>query len=192
MSKYVLEQTFRGNEPIDLYAKHLQKRRIFLLGPICDEMADDLLTELLYLGEEEPITVYINSPGGEVQAGLAIYDLLQSLRCPVTYICTGMAASMAAIIFAGGTKGKRLMLPHSKLMIHEPLLANSVSGNATSLQNLSKDILDIRDLLNGLLAKHTGKSLEEINEATRFDHTMNAAEAIEFGMADSIIKCLPC
>lgn len=191
MAKYVLEQTFRGNEPIDLYAKHLQQRRVFILGAINDEMANDLLTELLYLGEEEPITVYINSPGGQVQAGLAVYDMLQSLTCPVTYVCIGMAASMAAVIFSGGAKGNRLMLPHSKLMIHEPLLANGVTGNASSLQNLSKDILETRDLINGLLAKHTGKTLEEINEATSYDHVMNTEQAMEFGMADKILERLP-
>ncbi len=145
---------------------------------------------MLYLQQEsnEPITIYINSPGGSVNAGLVIYDCIQSSEIEINIICAGMAASMAAIILAGGQKGHRFILPHSKVMIHEPLISHGVGGSATSIKNISDSIIETRELVNNILAKHTGKTLEEINKATSFDNYMNAKEAIEFGLCDEVAK----
>ncbi len=181
-----------GIREVSLYTRHLTKRRVFLTGEINRQMADDIVSQLLYLQEEseEPISLYINSGGGEVNAGLYIYDVIQSLTVPVYIYCTGMAASMAAILLAGGQPGRRFILPHSKTMIHEPLLAGGVSGSATSIHNISQSILETRTITNGILAKHTGKSLEEIDKATSFDNYMNAETSVEFGLCDKVVASL--
>jgi ATP-dependent Clp protease protease subunit len=168
------------------------KRRVFLNGEINRTLADDVVSQLLYLQEEseEPISIYINSGGGEVNAGLYIYDVLQSLTVPVYIYCTGIAASMAAVILAGGQQGRRFILPHSKTMIHEPLLAGGVGGSATSIKNISESILETRNITNGILAKHTGKTQEEINDATSFDNYMNAENTVAFGICDKVVKSL--
>ena len=179
-----------GTRTMSLRAKHLANRCIFLSGRIDAEMADAFLSQFLYLEQEssEPVTIYINSPGGEVNAGLLIYDTVQGSVLEVNMICAGMAASMAAVILAGGQPGHRFMLPHSKVMIHEPLIEGGVGGSATSIKNISESILETRKIINGILAKHTGKTVEEIDAATSFDNIMNALEAQEFGICDDITK----
>lgn len=182
------EETNRGSDTIPLGARHLKHRRIFLNGTIDDSSVNLLIAQLIYLADEspEPVNLYINSPGGSVNAGLLLYDVLQSISVPVNMYCTGMAASMAAIILASGKKGHRFILPHSKTMIHEPLVTDGVSGSATSIANLSESILKTREITNAILAKHTGKTLEEINRATSYDHYMNAEESVAFGLCDGI------
>lgn len=171
-----------------LRTRFLMKRKIFLDGPIDANSANFFVEQLMYLQEEsnEEIDLYINSPGGEVTNGLLIYDAIQSSKAPINMYCSGIAASMAAVILAGGEKGRRYILPHSKVMIHEPLIRDGMGGNATSIQTLSESILETRDLLNGILAKHAGKTVEQINEATKFDNYMSAEQAIEFGLVDEI------
>lgn len=182
-------ESAQGTREVSLSTRHLMNRVIFLSGEINSEMANAFLSQLLFLEESgvEPITIYINSPGGEVNAGLMIYDALQGSRLAINMVCTGIAASMAAIIFAGGQKGRRYILKHSKVMIHEPLLANGIGGSATSIKNISDSILETRDIANGILAEHTGKTIEAINKATSFDNYMNAEEAIEFGICDYVM-----
>lgn len=180
-------ESAHGTREVSLTTRHLMNRNMFLQGSIDSEMANDFLSELLYLEEsDEPVTLYINSPGGEVGAGLMIYDAIQGSKLTINMICTGLAASMAAIVFAGGQKGRRYILPHSKVMIHEPLISGGVGGSATSIKNISDSILGTRKTLNRILAKHTGKSEKEINKATSFDNTMNAEEAVRFGLCDKI------
>lgn len=184
-------ESAHGTREVSLTTRHLMNRTIFLNGSIDSDMANDFLSQLLYLEEsDEPVTLYIDSPGGEVNAGLMIYDAIQGSGLTINMVCTGMAASMAAIIFAGGQKGRRYILPHSKVMIHEPLISNGVGGSATSIKNISDSILETRSILNGILSKHTGKSAKEINKATSFDNTMNAEDAIKFGLCDSITETI--
>lgn len=181
-------ESARGTREVSLATRHLMNRNVFLTGSIDGEMANNFLSQFIYLEQEsdDPVTIYINSPGGEVNAGLMIYDTIQGSRLPINMVCTGMAASMAAILLAGGQKGYRYILKHSKIMIHEPLIASSVGGSATSIKNISDSILETREIVNGILAEHTGKSIEEINNATNFDNYMNAEEAIAFGICDEI------
>lgn len=183
-------ESAHGVREVSLDTRHLMNRRIFIHGEINEESANDFLSQMLYLEQEseDPITIYINSPGGSVNAGLVIYDCIQASNPEINLICAGTAASMAAIIFAGGQKGHRYILPHSKVMIHEPLLAGGVGGSATSIKNISDSILETREIVNKILAKHTGKTLKEINKATSFDNYMNAKEAIEFGLCDEITE----
>jgi ATP-dependent Clp protease protease subunit len=178
-----------GTREVSLTTRHLMNRNIFLTGEINQQMANNFLSEFLFLENEsrDPVTIYINSPGGEVNAGLMIYDVIQGSSLPINMVCAGMAASMAAIILAGGQKNRRLILKHSKVMIHEPLISNGVGGSATSIQNISESIIETRNICNGILAEHTGKNIEEINKATSFDNYMNATEAIKFGICDKII-----
>ncbi|MCR5595755.1 MAG: ATP-dependent Clp protease proteolytic subunit [Lachnospiraceae bacterium] len=183
-------ESAHGTREVSLTTRHLMNRNLFLTGSIDSEMADNFLSQLLYLEQDptKPVTIYINSPGGEVNAGLMIYDVIQGSKLDITMVCTGLAASMAAILLAGGRKGKRLILKHSKVMIHEPLISNGVGGSATSIKNISDSILETRETVNGILAGHTGKSVDEINEATAFDNFMNAQEAIDFGICDAITE----
>ncbi|MBR5597150.1 MAG: ATP-dependent Clp protease proteolytic subunit [Lachnospiraceae bacterium] len=184
--------SYNGIRELSVYTRHLSKRRIFLNGEINSEMANDIVAQLLFLQEEseEPIHIYINSGGGEINAGLFIYDVIQSITVPVYMYCTGMAASMAAVLLAGGQPGRRFILPHSKTMIHEPLLSGGVGGSATSIRNISDSILETRSIVNGILAKHTGKTLKEINKATSFDNYMNAEKSVEFGICDKVVQGL--
>jgi len=183
-------ESHAGVREVSLLTRHLMNRNVFLTGEICMESAMSILSQLKYLANEsdEEINMYINSGGGEVTAGLLIYDMVQQMKVPVNMYCTGIAASMAAVILAGGQKGRRYILPHSKTMIHEPLLAGGVGGSASSIKNISDSILETRKILNGILAKHTGKSLKEINKATAFDNYMNAEESIAFGLCDAVAK----
>ncbi|MCF0128158.1 MAG: ATP-dependent Clp protease proteolytic subunit, partial [Pseudobutyrivibrio sp.] len=139
---------------------------------------------------DEPITIYINSPGGEINAGLMIYDAINACSVPVNVVCTGLCASMAAILLTGGNEGRRYILPHSNVMIHEPLIAGGLGGSATSIKNISESIQNTKEIINDILQKHTGRTKEEIEEATSFDNYMNAEEAIKFGLCDAIAETL--
>lgn len=184
----VERESVNGIQEVSLYTNAFSNRKMFLFGSIDEKTVYSFTAQMLYLMEDEqsPIDIYINSPGGEVNSGLAIYDLIQSCKAPINMYCIGMAASMGALIFAGGKKGHRFMLPHSKVMIHEPLIPNGVGGSASSIKSTADSILQTRELLNGILAKHTGKTLEEINKATDHDNFMTANEAIEFGLCDKV------
>ncbi len=179
-----------GIREISLYTRHLMERRIFLMGEITSELANVFLSEFLLLSQEpdKPISIFVNSRGGEVNAGLMIYDLIQESKSPINIVCTGIAASMAAIIVAGGQEGRRYILPHSKMMIHEPLIEGGFGGSATSIKNISESIIKTREITNGILAKHTGRSIEEIDKATSFDNYMDSMQAIEFGLCDKILR----
>lgn len=184
----VERESVNGIQEVSLYTNAFSNRKLFLFGSIDEKTVYSFTAQMLYLMEDEqsPIDIYINSPGGEVNSGLAIYDLIQSCKAPINMYCIGMAASMGALIFAGGKKGHRFMLPHSKVMIHEPLIPNGVGGSASSIKSTADSILQTREILNGILAKHTGKTLEEINKATDHDNFMTANEAIEFGLCDKV------
>ena len=197
MNKYIwipeiIEETSAGNKQVALQSKLLMNRNIFLNGDINNDSANFFIQQLMYLEYEsdEPINVLIDTPGGLVTSGLAIYDVIQDCKVPINMVCIGTAASMGAVILAGGQKGRRYILPHSKCMIHEPLISNGVGGSATSIHNISESILKTRDITNGILAKHTGKKLSQINKATAFDNYMTASEAVEFGICDKVIKGL--
>ena len=182
-------ESCNGVREMSLRTKHFTDGKLFLTGEVTEDMANDYVSELLYLVERgEPVDIYINSPGGSVNAGLVIYDLLQacSEKLEINMYCTGMAASMGAVILAGGQKGRRFILPHSKVMIHEPLISGGMGGSATSIKKTADSILETKAITNGILAKHTGKTIEEIDEATSFDNFMNAQEAVEFGLCDEI------
>ena len=183
-------ESAHGVREVSLATSHFMNRRIFLNGEINDELANGFLSQLLFLESEpdKPVTVYINSYGGNVNAGLMIYDAIQGSGLKINMVCTGMAASMAALLLAGRQKGRRYILRHSKVMIHEPLIEAGVGGSATSVKHISDSILETREMLNGLLAKHTGKDIEVINENTSFDNLMNAEEAVKFGICDKISK----
>ena len=183
------EESCNGNREISLRTKHFTKGKLFLTGEVTEELANNFVSEFLYLVEKgEPVDIYINSPGGSVNAGLVIYDVIQSCadKIEINMYCTGMAASMGAVILAGGQKGRRFILPHSEVMIHEPLIAGGMGGSATSIKRKADSILETKAITNGILALHTGKSVEEIDEATSYDNFMNAKEAVAFGICDEI------
>ena len=187
-TRYINESS-DGIQEISLEAKQLSERKVYLTGDVNDNMANEFTAKMIQLVENsDPIDIILNSPGGSVNAGLVIYDLLQELdgKIPVNIYCTGMAASMGAVLLAGGQKGRRFILPHSKCMIHEPLIQGGVGGSASSIKKTAESILETRSVTNGILAKHTGKTIEEIDEATSFDNYMNAEEAIRFGLCDEI------
>ena len=185
---YFIEETAKGYEEVKLDSQLLSQRRIFLTGEITAEKAIDFMQMMLYLSRtNEPIHIYINSSGGNVNAGLAIYDMLQSCKNELRMYCVGQASSMAAVLLAAGQKGRRFILPHSRVMIHEVLLSGGIGGSATSISRISDSITETRDIVNGILAKHTEKTLEEISRATSFDNTMNAQQAVDFGICDEII-----
>lgn len=181
-------ESVNGIKEVSLYTNAFTNRKVFLFGLIDEKTVHTFTAQMLYLMEDElsPIDIFINSPGGDVNSGLAIYDLIQLCKAPVNMYCMGMAASMGALILAGGKKGHRFIMPHSQVMIHEPLIPNGVGGSASSIKSTADSILQTRELLNGILAKHTGKTLEEINKATDHDNFMTADEAIEFGLCDKV------
>jgi ATP-dependent Clp protease, protease subunit len=184
----VIEQTHRGERGWDIFSRLLKDRIIFLGTPINDDIANVVIAQLLFLESEEPekdIMIYINSPGGHVTAGLAIYDTMQYVRCDVATICMGQAASMGAFLLAAGTKGKRYCLPHSRVMIHQPLAG--FQGQATDIDIHAREILKTRDTLNELLGKHTGQSITKIKEDTERDYFMSADQAREYGLVDEVI-----
>ena len=185
----IMEESCHGMQQISLLTKHLTNRKVFLLGEVDNTMSDTFVSMMLNLAESnEPVDIYINSPGGSVSAGLVIYDVIRSLegKVPINMYCIGLAASMAAVILAGGQKGRRFILPHSKCMIHEPLISGGMGGSASSIKKTAEDILETKAMINELLAKHTGKTVEEIDAATAFDNFMNAEKSVEFGICDEI------
>lgn len=184
----VIEQTSRGERSYDIYSRLLKERVVFMVGPVEDYMANVIVAQLLFLESENPdkdIHLYINSPGGSVTAGLAIYDTMQFVKADVSTMCVGQAASMGALLLAGGAKGKRICLPHSRVMIHQPL--GGYQGQATDIDIHAREILLIREKLNLILANHTGQSLETIQGDTERDNFMGAEEAKTYGLIDEII-----
>jgi ATP-dependent Clp protease, protease subunit len=184
----VIEQTHRGERGWDIYSRLLKDRIVFLGTPINDDVANTIIAQLLFLESEEPekdIMLYINSPGGHVTSGLAIYDTMQYVRCDVSTICMGQVASMGAFLMAAGAKGKRRALPHSRIMIHQPL--GGFQGQATDIDIHAKEILRTRDALNQLLAKHTGQDIARIKNDTERDYFMSPGEAKEYGLIDEVI-----
>ena len=184
----VVEQTSRGERSFDIYSRLLKERVIFAVGPVEDGMANLIVAQLLFLESENPdkdISLYINSPGGAVTAGLAIYDTMQFIKPDVSTICIGQAASMGAFLLSGGAPGKRFCLPNSRVMIHQP--SGGAQGQATDIDIQAKEILIIREKLNRLMAKHTGQDLERIQEDTERDNFMNAEQAKEYGLVDEVL-----
>ena len=184
----VVEQSGRGDRAFDIYSRLLRERIIFLGSGIDDGVADALVAQLLFLEAEDPekdIQIYINSPGGSVTAGLAIYDTMQQVAPDVVTICYGLAASMGAFLLSGGTKGKRLALPNARIMIHQPL--GGAQGQAVDIEIQAKEILFLKDTLNGLMAEHTGQPLDKIAEDTDRDYFLSPAEAVEYGLIDRVV-----
>ncbi|BDZ75384.1 MAG: ATP-dependent Clp endopeptidase, proteolytic subunit ClpP [Methylophaga sp.] len=188
----VVEQTSRGERSYDIFSRLLKERVIFLVGPVEDQMANLVVAQLLFLESENPdkdIHLYINSPGGAVTAGLAIYDTMQFIKPNVSTLCIGQAASMGAVLLAGGAEGKRYCLPNSRIMVHQPL--GGFQGQASDFDIHAKEILSIRDRLNGILAKHTGQDIEAIRKDTDRDNFMNGEQAVEYGLIDSVLTSRP-
>jgi len=184
----VIEQTARGERAYDIYSRLLKERVVFIVGPVEDYMANVVVAQLLFLESENPdkdIHLYINSPGGSVTAGLAIYDTMQFIKPAVSTMCVGQAASMGALLLAGGAKGKRVCLPHSRIMIHQPL--GGFQGQATDIDIHAREILLIREKLNMILSKHSGQAIEKIRLDTERDNFMGANEAREYGLIDEIL-----
>jgi ATP-dependent Clp protease protease subunit len=176
-----------GGREFDLRTLHLKDGVIFIKGEINSAMAVRFASAMLHLSREgKKVRIYLNSPGGEVNSGLMMYDIIQSFDGEVEIYCVGMAASMAAVLLAGGQKGRRFILPHSQVMIHEPLISGGFGGSASTIEKTAKTILDVRDLTNGLIAKHTSHTLEEVNKATEHDNYMTAEQAVEFGICDEV------
>ncbi len=185
----VVEQSARGERAYDIYSRLLKERVVFLVGPVEDHMANLVVAQLLFLESENPdkdIHLYINSPGGAVTAGMAIYDTMQFIKPDVSTLCVGQACSMGALLLAGGAKGKRHALPHARMMIHQPL--GGFQGQASDIEIHTKEILKLRHSLNGILAKHTGQNLERIEKDTDRDNFMGAKEAADYGLVDSVIS----
>jgi ATP-dependent Clp protease protease subunit len=185
----VVEQTARGERSYDIYSRLLKERVVFVVGPVEDYMANVVVAQLLFLESENPdkdIHLYINSPGGSVTAGLAIYDTMQFIKADVSTMCIGQAASMGALLLAGGASGKRVCLPHSRMMIHQPL--GGYQGQATDIDIHAREILLIREQLNHILASHTGQSLEKIQQDTERDNFMGAEAARAYGLIDEILE----
>ena len=184
----VVEQTSRGERAYDIYSRLLKERLVFIVGPVEDHMANLVVAQLLYLESEnadKDIHLYINSPGGVVTAGLSIYDTMQFINCDVSTICCGQAASMGAVLLAGGARGKRYCLPHSRVMIHQPL--GGFQGQATDIDIHAREILKIREQLNTLLANHTGQNIETIDQDTERDNFMGAEAAKAYGLIDEVL-----
>jgi ATP-dependent Clp protease protease subunit len=185
----VVEQTARGERAYDIYSRLLKERVIFVVGPVEDYMANLIVAQLLFLESENPekdIALYINSPGGSVSAGLAIYDTMQFIKPAISTICVGQAASMGAVLLAGGSKGKRFCLPHSRVMIHQPL--GGFQGQATDIEIHAREILDARERLNAILSHHTGQSMDKIKQDTDRDNFMTGEQAIAYGMIDAVLS----
>ena len=185
----IIENTGHGERAYDIYSRLLKERIIFLGTPINDEVANNVMAQMIFLEYENPekdITLYINSPGCYVSAGLAIYDTMQHIRPNVATICVGDSISMAAILLAAGTKGKRYALPHSRIMLHQP--SGAVTGQSTDIQVHAKELVRTREMLSKIIAEHTGRSIEDVREKTERDFFLTAEEALEFGVIDEIFK----
>ncbi len=187
---YVVEQTSRGERSYDIYSRLLNDRIIMLCDQIDDATASVVIAQLLYLEGQDPekdIDLYINSPGGVITAGMAIYDTMQYIKCDVSTICIGMAASMGSFLLSSGAKGKRYSLPNSEIMIHQPLISGGLSGQCTDIKIHSDHLVRTREKLNGILAQNTGKSIEQIALDTERDNFMSAQQALDYGLIDKVI-----
>ncbi len=185
----VVEQTARGERAYDIYSRLLKERVIFVVGEVEDHMANLIVAQLLFLESENPekdIALYINSPGGSVSAGLAVYDTMQFIKPDISTICVGQAASMGAVLLAAGAKGKRFCLPHSRVMIHQPL--GGFHGQATDIEIHAREILDARDRLNRILSTHTGQTMDRIKHDTDRDNFMTGEQAIAYGLVDEVLR----
>ena len=185
----VVEQTARGERAYDIYSRLLKERVIFLVGPVEDHMANLIVAQILFLESENPdkdIHLYINSPGGSVSAGLSIYDTMQFVKPDISTMCIGQAASMGALLLAGGAAGKRYCLPHARIMIHQPL--GGFQGQATDIDIHAREILRVRDRLNDILARHTGQPLDRIKDDTDRDYFMSGTEAVSYGLIDKVLE----
>ena len=188
MVPYVVEQTGRGERTYDIYSRLLLDRIVFISGEVNDEMANAVCAQLLFLQSQDPkkeISVYVNSPGGSVTAGLAIYDTMQFISCPVATYCIGQAASMGAVLLCAGEKGRRHALPNARIMIHQPW--GGAEGKASDIEITAREILRLKTILNEILAKHSGKTLEEVEHDTDRDHFMSAQEAKAWGLIDEVV-----
>ncbi|MCY4148160.1 MAG: ATP-dependent Clp endopeptidase proteolytic subunit ClpP [Gammaproteobacteria bacterium] len=189
MIPMVVETTGRGERAFDIYSRLLKERVVFMIGSVNDHMANLIIAQLLFLESENPekdISLYINSPGGVVSSGLAVYDTMQFIRPDISTVCVGQAASMGAVILAGGSKGKRFALPHSRIMIHQPM--GGSQGQATDIEIHTREILGVRDRLNKILSDHTGQTLKRIKADTDRDHFMSAPDAAKYGLIDTVLK----
>ena len=189
MIPYVVEQTGKGERTYDIYSRLLLDRIVFISGEVADDMANAICAQLLFLQSQDPkkeISVYVNSPGGSVTAGLAIYDTMQFVKCPIATYCIGQAASMGAVLLAAGTKGRRFALPNARIMVHQP--SGGAEGKATDIEITAKEILRLKDVLNGILAKHAGKKFEDVVRDTERDYFMSAEEAKAWGLIDDVLK----
>ena len=185
----VVEQSSRGERAYDIYSRLLKERIIFIVGPVEDYMANVIIAQILFLESEDPkkdISLYINSPGGSVSSGMAIYDTMQFCKPEISTLCIGQAASMGAVLLAGGTKNKRFALPNSRIMIHQPL--GGFQGQSTDIQIHAQEIQKVRENLNSILSKHTGNDINKISEDTDRDNFMNAAEAKDYGIIDNVLE----
>ena len=188
----VVEQTGRGERSYDIYSRLLKERIIFIGSEITDDLANLVVAQLLFLQSEDAtkdVSVYVNSPGGSVTAGLAIYDTMQFLKCDVVTYCVGQAASMGAVLLAAGSKGKRHALPGARIMIHQPW--GGAQGTASDIHIQAQEILRLKDYLNGILAKHTGKTVKEVSKDTDRDFFMSADEAVKYGLVDDVLGATP-
>lgn len=184
----VVEQTARGERAYDIYSRLLKDRLIFIVGPVEDQMANLVVAQLLYLESENPnkdIHLYINSPGGVVSSGLSIYDTMQFINCDVSTICVGQAASMGALLLAGGEKGKRFALPNSRVMVHQP--SAGYQGQVTDISIHAEEVLDLKRRLNEIMSKHTGQDLETIERDLERDNFMSATQAVDYGLIDTVL-----
>ena len=184
----VIEQSGRGERAYDIYSRLLKERVIFLVGPVNDQSANLVVAQLLFLESENPdkdVALYINSPGGSVYAGMAIYDTMRFIKPEVSTLCTGLAASMGAFLLAAGTKGKRFSLPNSRIMIHQP--SGGAQGQATDIQSQAREILDLRERLNQMLSENTGQTVERIGIDTERDNFMSATDAVTYGLIDKVL-----
>jgi len=189
MIPYVVEQTGKGERTYDIYSRLLLDRIVFISGEVNDEMANAVCAQLLFLQSQDPkkdINVYINSPGGSVTAGLAIYDTMQFVKCPVATYCIGQAASMGAVLLAAGAKGKRHALPNARIMIHQPW--GGAEGKASDIEITAREILRLKEILNGILAKHSGQKIEDVVKDTDRDHFMSAEDAKAWGIVDKVVE----
>ena len=190
----VIEQTGRGERSYDIYSRLLRDRIIFLTGPVTDNMANLIVAQLLFLSNEDPhadVSIYVNSPGGSVSAGLAVLDTMRFIRCDVSTYCVGLAASMGAVLLAGGTKGKRYVLPNSRVLIHQPLISGVVTGPATELAIEAQEIIRLRKRLYEILGEATGQSIEQIERDCDRNKWLDAGQAVEYGCADKILDRMP-
>ncbi len=188
MIPYVVEQTGKGERTYDIYSRLLLDRIVFISGEVADEMANAICAQLLFLQAQDAkkeISIYVNSPGGSVTAGLAIYDTMQFVKCPIATYCIGQAASMGAVLLSAGTKGRRFALPNARIMVHQP--SGGAEGKATDIEITAKEILRLKDVLNGILAKHSGKKFEDVVRDTERDYFMSADEAKAWGLVDEVL-----